>query len=241
MQSILSVHGLCKNYEGFQLQDVGLTLEGGTILGLIGENGAGKTTTIRAILGLIAVDRGEVEVFGMSYRRQGKNIRERIGVVLDDSFLSGELTARDLGRIAKNIYRRWDEPCFFRMLQSLQLPPDKSIKKYSSGMRAKLKMAAALPHGPDLLVLDEPTAGLDPVARNEILGILRTFAEDPEHAVLISSHITSDLEHIADRIVFIHQGRTILSNSTRGLIEDSSLEELMLRYGKSRQRGGVVA
>lgn len=177
----------------------------------------------------------------MSYRRHGKDIRERIGVVLDDSFLSGELTALDLGKIAKNIYRRWDEPCFFQMLQSLQLPPDKRIKKYSSGMRAKLKMAAALPHRPDLLVLDEPTAGLDPVARNEILGILRTFAEDPGHAVLVSSHITSDLEHIADRIVFIHQGRTVLSNSTRGLIEDSSLEDLMLRYGKSRQRGGVVA
>ena len=241
MQTILSVRGLSKSYEEFQLQDVDLTLEGGMILGLIGENGAGKTTTIRAILDLIAVDRGEVEIFGMSYRRQGKDIRERIGVVLDDSFLSGELTALDLGKIAKNIYRRWDEPCFFRMLQSLQLSPDKRIKKYSSGMKAKLKMAAALPHRPDLLVLDEPTAGLDPVARNEILGILRTFAEDPGHAVLVSSHITSDLERIADRIVFIHQGRTVLSNSTRGLIEDSSLEELMLRYGKSRQRGGVVA
>ena len=192
MQTILSVRGLSKSYEGFCL-----TLEGGTILGLIGENGAGKTTTIRAVLNLVAIDRGEVEVFGMRYRHQEKVIKERLGVVLDDSFLSGELTARDVGLIVKSVYRSWDEPCFFRMLQSLQLPPDKRIKKYSSGMKAKLKMAAALPHRPDLLVLDEPAAGLDPVARKDVLDLLQAFAADPSHAVLISSHITSDLERIA--------------------------------------------
>ena len=129
MQTILSVRGLSKSYEGFCLQDVDLTLEGGTILGLIGENGAGKTTTIRAVLNLVAIDRGEVEVFGMRYRHQEKAIKERLGVVLDDSFLSGELTARDVGLIVKSVYRSWDEPFFFRMLQSLQLPPDKRIKK----------------------------------------------------------------------------------------------------------------
>lgn len=239
MQTVLSVHGLCKSYEGFCLQDVDLTLEGGTILGLIGENGAGKSTTIRAVLNLITVDRGEVEVFGMSYRRQEKAIKERLGVVLDDSFLSGELTARDVGLIVKGVYRSWDEPFFFRMLQSLQLPPDKRIKKYSSGMKAKLKVAAALPHRPDLLVLDEPAAGLDPVARKEVLDLLQAFVEDPAHAVLISSHITSDQERIADRIAFIHQGRIVLSGATCDLMRDGSLESLMFRH--QSLRGGITA
>lgn len=239
MQTILSVRGLSKSYEGFCLQDVDLTLEGGTILGLIGENGAGKTTTIRAVLNLVDVDRGEVEVFGMRYRHQEKAIKERLGVVLDDSFLSGELTARDVGLIVKSVYRSWDEPCFFRMLQSLQLPPDKKIKRYSSGMKAKLKVAAALPHRPDLLVLDEPAAGLDPVARKDILDLLQTFAADPSHAVLISSHITSDLERIADRIAFIRQGRIVLSGATCDLMRDGSLEALMLR--RQSRRGGITA
>lgn len=232
MQTILSVHGLCKNYEGFRLQNIDLELKSGSILGLIGENGAGKTTTIGAILGTITVDEGEIAIFGMDHRHQGKAIKERIGAVPDDGFLSGELTARDIGRIMKSIHRQWDEPYFFQMLQSLRLPVDKRIKKYSSGMKAKLKMAAALPHRPDLLVLDEPTAGLDPVARNEILDLLKTFVETPGHAVLISSHITSDLEHIADKIAFIHEGKIILSKAKHDLTQDGSLEELMLRHHK---------
>ena len=207
MQTILLVRGLSKSYEGFCLQDVDLTLEGGTILGLIGENGAGKTTTIRAVLNLVDVDRGEVEVFGMRYRHHEKAIKERLCVVLDDSFLSGELTARDVGLIVKSVYRSWDEPCFFRMLQSLQLPPDKRIKRYSSGMKAKLKVAAALPHRPDLLVLDEPMAALDVTARAQMRALVARRTAEQGLTVLVVTHDILDVTALADDVIVLQEGR----------------------------------
>ena len=184
-------------------------------MGLIGENGAGKTTTIKAILNLINIDNGNIKI-------SNSNSKEDIGVVLDDSFLSEYLNALDINKIMKKIYKNWDEELYFKYIEEFKLPKNKISKEYSSGMKMKLKIAVALSHQPKLLILDEPTSGLDPIARSEILDIFQEFVEDEEHSILVSSHITSDLEHIADYITFISNGEIIFSKTR---------DELLDKYG----------
>ena len=204
MENILEVKNLSKKYDKFELKDINITLQKGMIMGLIGENGAGKSTTIRSILNLININSGEIKIFGLDNKKNERKIKEDIGVVLDDSFLSEYLNPSDINKIMKNIYKNWDENLYFKYLEEFKLPKDKISKEYSSGMKMKLKIIVALSHHPKLLILDEPTSGLDPVARNEILDIFREFIQDEEHGIFVSSHITSDLEHIADYITFIN-------------------------------------
>ena len=166
MENNLEVKNLCKKYNGFELKDINLELPKGMIMGLIGENGAGKTTTIKAILNMINRDSGKIAIFGLDNIKDGKQIKEDIGVVLDDSFLSEYLNPIDINKIMKNIYKNWDEKLYFKYIEDFKLPKDKMSKEYSSGMKMKLKIAVALSHNPKLLILDEPTSGLDPVARN---------------------------------------------------------------------------
>lgn len=219
MEQILEVKNLCKKYDGFELKNINLTLPKGSIMGFIGENGAGKSTTIKSILNIIHFDSGEINIFGKDSKIENREIKENIGVVLDDSFLSEYLTPKDINSIMKNIYNKWDEKLYFKYLEEFKLPINKKSKEFSSGMKMKLKIATALSHKPKLLILDEPTSGLDPVARNEILDIFQDFVQDEENSILVSSHITSDLERITDYITFINNGE-IAFTKTRDEVMD---------------------
>ena len=220
-ENILEVRNLNKNYKGFKLKDINLTLPKGMIMGLIGENGAGKTTTIKSILNLTKVDSGEVKIFGLNIKEDEKKIKEDIGVVLDDSFFSEHLTAEDINQIMKNIYENWDENLFNKYLVEFKLPLKQESKEFSSGMKMKLKIATAISHNPKLLILDEPTSGIDPVVRNEILDIFRKYIEEDEtRSILLSTHITTDLEHISDYIVFIEKGKILFDLPTDELLEN---------------------
>ena len=182
----------------------------------------GKTTTLKSILNLITPDKGEIKIFGLDIKQNEKKIKEDIGVVLDDSFFSEYLNPTDINKIMKNIYKKWDEKLYFKYIEDFKLPKNKMSKEFSSGMKMKLKIAVALSHNPKLLILDEPTSGLDPVARSEILDIFQEFIQNGENSILVSSHITSDLEHIADYITFINDGEIVLSKTR---------DELLDKYG----------
>ena len=206
----LELKGLTKHYTGFTLGPLDLTLPSGAILGLIGENGAGKTTTIRLILDVLERDGGTVRLFGRDNRESFPFGKEDLGVVLDEAGFADCLTAPEVGRILCGIYRQWDGGEFTRLLRVLSVPENKKIKEFSLGMKRKLSIAAALSHRAKLLILDEPTSGLDPVARDEVVELFSEFTRDESHAVLISSHIVSDLEKLCDYIAFLHQGRLTL-------------------------------
>ncbi len=220
MENILEVKNLCKKYNGFELQNINITLPKGMIMGFIGENGAGKTTTIKAILDIIKNYTGEIKIFGLDNKKYDKKIKEDIGVVLDDMFFPEILTPNDINTIMKDIYKNWDSKLYFKYLTDFSLPANKAIKTLSKGMRKKLEIATAISHHPKLLILDEPTAGLDPIARNEVIDIFQEFIQNEECSIFISSHITTDLEHIADYITFINNGKIILEKTREELLED---------------------
>lgn len=219
MTNSIEVNGLCKSYGDFQLDHVDLTLPGGAILGLIGENGAGKSTTIKCILNLIRRDEGTIRVFGQDNIECDQAIKQDVGVVLDECFFHDSLRASDVDAILRRIYRKWDRALFRRYCQQFGLPEKKMVKEYSRGMKMKLSLAAALAHRPRLLILDEATSGLDPVVRDEILDEFLNFIQEEDHSILLSSHITSDLEKVADYITYIHKGRTVLSGAKDELLE----------------------
>ncbi len=222
MENILEVKNLSKKYKDFELEDISFALPKGMIMGLIGENGAGKTTTIKAILDIIRDYHAEIAVFGLDNRKDAKKIKEDIGVVLDDMFFPELLTAKDINCVMKDVYKNWDSKTYFQYLTDFSLPEEKPIKTFSKGMRKKLEIATALAHHPKLLILDEPTSGLDPIARNEVIDIFQDFIQNEECSILLSSHITTDLEHIADYITFINKGEILLSKTC---------DELLERYG----------
>ena len=220
MENILEIKNLCKKYKDFELKNINIELPKGMIMGLIGENGAGKTTTIRAILNLLNDTSGEIKIFGLDNKEYEKQIKEDIGVVLDDSFFSENMNPKDINKIMRNIYKNWDESVYIKYLDNFKLPSNQNIKEYSSGMKMKLKLAVALSHKAKLLILDEPTSGLDPIARNEILDVFQEFIQDENNSILVSSHITSDLEHIADYITFISDGNIIFCKSKDELLDN---------------------
>ncbi len=178
-------------------------------MGLIGDNGAVKSTLINSILGIADCESSLTAMLGLDMKTHGKKIKEDIAVIFNDSHYDVNLTPKIIGHILSKVYKNWDAPLFFEYLERFNLPEKKKIKKLSTGMRVKLEFAAALSHHPRLLILDEATSGLDPVFRDEILDILREFTEDEEHAVLMSSHITSDLDKIADYIAYLHEGKML--------------------------------
>lgn len=220
MTNSIEISGLCKSYGDFALDHIDLTLPGGAILGLIGENGAGKTTTIKCILNLIRRDAGTIALMGYDNIAQEQQAKAEVGVVLDECFFHDTLRPRDLHAILSRVYQNWDKALFASCLKKFQLPEGKYVKEFSRGMKMKLSLAAALAHHPKLLILDEATAGLDPVVRDEILDEFLNFIQDEDHAILISSHITSDLEKVADYITYLHQGRVVLSEA-KDVIQDN--------------------
>lgn len=223
--ALIEARGLTKHYDGFSLEGVDLAVNEGEVVGFVGQNGAGKSTTIKALLGLIRVDGGEGNVLGTPSdeltRASGAATKERVGVVFDTVSLPGHLRVADVGRIYASAFASWDAHRFSQLTRDLGLDPKKAVKDLSRGMGMKLSLACALAHNPQVLILDEATAGLDPMARNEALERLRDFVAQPGHAILMSSHITSDLERIADRIVCIDAGR-IVFDLEKDAITDSA-------------------
>ena len=219
MDNALEIKGLCKQYEGFALENVSFTLPRGAVMGFIGENGAGKTTTIKSILNLIHRDAGAIRVLGLDNIGDERAVKERIGVVLEDGCFLNTLNARQVDTLMGKAYQNWKPEQFFGFMQRFGIDERKKIKDYSKGMRMKLSIAAALSHGAELLIMDEPTSGLDPVVRDEVLDLFYDFMQDEGHAILLSSHITSDLDKIADYITFIHGGRIVLSEPRDELLD----------------------
>lgn len=219
MNNALELKNVTKRYGGFTLDNVNLNLERGCIMGLIGENGAGKTTIIKSILGLVQPEQGEIKVLGKSGEPELSLIKERLGVVMDESGYPEEMKIRDVALVLKNVYRTWDAGRFAAYLKQFGLPEGKKVKELSRGMKMKLSIAAALSHGSQLLILDEATSGLDPIVRDEMLDIFLEFIQDENRAVLLSSHILSDLEKACDYITFVHQGRIVFSEPKDELTE----------------------
>lgn len=218
MSDILQVTNLCKNYKSFQLKNVNFSVPKGSIMGFVGENGAGKTTTIKLILNEIPRDGGNINVFGLDNIKDERKIKEQIGVVFDDCYFHKEFSAGDMEKILAKVYAGWDSSLYATCLQKFGLERGKKISEYSKGMKMKLSIACALAHKPKLLILDEATSGLDPIMRSEVLDIFLAFIQDEEHSLLFSSHITSDLEKVADYITFIHEGSVVFSRSKDDLI-----------------------
>ena len=219
MNDILTVSGLNKSYGDFSLKDVTFSLPEGCITGFIGVNGAGKTTTLRTLLGLTNKLSGKIQFFGLDMDKNEREIKDRIGIVLDGGGFYEELSLGEMKGIISSAYTSWSEQDFKRYMDMFSLDPKQKINSLSKGMKMKLAISVALSHHSKLLILDEATSGLDPVIRDDILDMLLDFVQDEEHSILVSSHITSDLEKIADYIVFIHKGKVVFSKSKDELIE----------------------
>ena len=219
----IEVKGLTKKYDGFTLDNISFNVPGGSIMGFIGQNGAGKTTTINTILNIVKPDSGTVKVFGLDHIRDEKEIKKHIAAVFDELPFDDRLTASDINVIMREIYDQWDSNKFFAFLDRFQLPKKKKFGKFSKGMKMKMQIAAALSHNAKLLIMDEATTGLDPVVRNEILDIFFEFLQDEEHSILMSSHITSDLEKIADSVTFIDKGKLLISGCKDDILESHAI------------------
>ena len=210
-----------KSFGDFSIQDLCLTVPSGTICGLVGENGAGKSTTIRLLMGALRPDSGNASVLGVDVSsREFLQIKEDVGVVLDEAYFPESLNAIQVGKIMSVTYRRWDQAAYERYLNRFDLPEKRQFKDFSRGMRMKLAIAVALSHQPKLLVLDEATAGLDPIVRDEVLDIFNEFTREEDHSILISSHILSDLEKLCDYIAFLHQGKLLFCEEKDRLLEE---------------------
>ncbi len=211
MTNCLEVEHLYKSFPLFSLEDVNFVLPEGAIMGFVGENGAGKTTTIKLILDLLKKDSGAIRIFGNE--SVDISTKSEIGAVLSDGFFPDNMNPAQIAKVMHCIYHNFDQHRFERYCSDFQLPMKKNVKDFSTGMKMKCKLATALAHNPKLLILDEPTSGLDPIVRNEILDIFLDYIQDESKSILFSSHITDDLEKIADYITFIHSGRIVFSDS----------------------------
>ncbi|WMJ84166.1 ABC transporter ATP-binding protein [Oscillospiraceae bacterium LTW-04] len=219
MEYAIKAEGLVKNYSAFCLNNVDIALPKGSIMGLIGDNGAGKTTLIKLLLNLIKRDAGSISLLGLDPIENERAVKTQIGVVFDECCWSELLCPAEIEKILKRLYPTWDTNLFYSHLDRFSLPAKKKIKTFSRGMRMKLSVAAALGSSPKLLLLDEPTGGLDPIVRNEILDLFMEFIQDDEHSILMSSHITTDLEKVCDYICFLHQGEVLLCDQKDDLLE----------------------
>ena len=230
-----------KHFPGFTLQDLSLTVPSGTICGLVGENGAGKSTTIRLLMGALRPDSGTCTVLGAdSAAPEFLSLKEDIGVVLDEAYFPESLNALQVGGVMAKTYRRWDGKQYQNYLTRFGLPEKKPFKDFSRGMKMKLAIAVALSHSPRLLVLDEATAGLDPIVRDEVLELFNEFTREEDHSILISSHILSDLEKLCDYIAFLHQGTLLFCDEKDRLLEEYAVFTGTAEQADSLRREAVV-
>lgn len=222
-ENALELKDVTKKYDGFTLKNISFNVPKGSIMGFIGQNGAGKTTTIRSMLNLIKIDGGEIKLLGLDHIKSEHEIKERIAVVFDELPFHDIFNANQMSKIFRGIYKNWDNETYTNYLDRFQLPRKKKIGQFSKGMKMKLQIACALSHKAELLVMDEATTGLDPVVRNEILDIFLEYLQDEKHSILMSSHITGDLEKIADSITFIDRGQILLSGYKDDILESHGI------------------
>lgn len=217
--NVIEIKNVTKDFGDFRLDNISFAVPEGSVCGFIGQNGAGKTTSIKLILDVLAADSGEIFVFGQNMKDNSAKLREDIGVVFDEMGFHDFMTGKDINIMMKNIYKNWEETVFFNYLKRFSLPVKKPCGSFSRGMRMKLQIAAALSHNAKLLIMDEPTSGLDPIVRNEMLQIFREYVLEEDHTILLSSHITGDLEKLADEVVFINGGKIVLAGNKDDILE----------------------
>lgn len=241
MSNVLELKNVTKKYTDFTLDNVSFSVPKGCICGFIGQNGAGKTTTISLILDIIKKDGGTIEVMGQSMEEKGVSLKEEIGVVYDEMGFHEFMTPNEINTMMKHVYKNWQQDTFFEYLKRFSLPRNKRCGAFSRGMRMKLQIAVALSHNASLLIMDEPTSGLDPIVRNEMLQIFQEYVMDENHTILLSSHITGDLERIADMVVFIDHGKIVLSGNKDEILEKHGLIKCKKEEVESIDKEDVVS
>ncbi|MED3803339.1 ABC transporter ATP-binding protein [Lysinibacillus xylanilyticus] len=223
MENVIELQHVHKSFKGFQIKDFSINVKKGFVTGFIGGNGAGKSTTIKLIMNLLQQDSGAVSVFGMDYKKHEKEIKERIGFVYDENVFYEYVTLKDMKRIIKPAYKNWDDDAFQRYVTQFELPLNKNMKTFSKGMKMKASLAIALAHHAELIIMDEPTAGLDPIFRRELLNILHELMQDEDKTIFFSTHITTDLDRIADYITFVHNGEHIFTKEFYKIEEEYAI------------------
>ena len=224
----IEIKGITKKYDGFTLDNVSFEVPQGSIMGFIGQNGAGKTTTIRSMLNIIPIDEGEISLLGMDHIKQEQEIKEQIAVVFDELPFQDLFNAKDIAKIMEGIYPKWDNAVYQQYLERFQLPKNKKVGQFSKGMKMKLQIACALSHDAKLLIMDEATTGLDPIVRDEILHIFLEYLQDEGRSILMSSHITSELDKIADSVTFIDRGKILISGYKDEILETHGVVKMTI-------------
>ena len=241
MKNAIEIKDLKKSYPDFTLSIGELKIPSGEVIGLIGENGAGKTTLIKLLLKTINKDSGKIKIFNKNLEENELEIKEDIGVVLDNTFFPENLNSKDINLIMKDIYKNWDTELFYKYIRDFKIKDNQTLKTLSKGMKKKVEIATALSHHPKLLILDEATSGLDPIVRSEILDIFLDFISDDEHTILLSTHITSDLEHIADHIIFINKGEIFLESPRDEIIDNYGILKCDIDDFKKIDKSDIVS
>ena len=240
-ENAIEIKGVTKRYEGFTLDNVSFCVPKGCIMGFIGQNGAGKTTTIRSILNITNIDAGEIRLLGLDHMENETEIKKRIAVVFDELPFHDVFNAKDMARIFEGFYEEWDNFVYQQYIERFGLPLKKKIGQFSKGMKMKLQIACALSHNAELLIMDEATTGLDPVVRDEILHIFQEYLQDGERSILMSSHITSDLEKIADMVTFIDKGKILLTGYKDEIVESHGILKCSKEQVSGIDSGDIVS
>lgn len=223
MERVINLQGVSKKINGFSINDMNLQIEKGMVTGFVGENGAGKSTTIKLIMNLLKPDEGDVKIFGLDYRQHEKEIKERIGFVYDSNIFFEGMNLKDIKKVIAPAYPQWDDALFNDYIDRFELPMNRSIKNFSKGMQMKASIALALSHHAELIIMDEPTAGLDPIFRRELLDLLQELMVDSNQTIFFSTHITTDLDRIADYIAFIQNGKLLFNQNTEQLADEYAI------------------
>ncbi|EGQ27862.1 ABC transporter ATP-binding protein [Mammaliicoccus sciuri] len=223
MENVVELKNVTKKFKGFSVENIDLQVKKGFVTGFIGANGAGKSTTIKMIMNLLKPDTGEIKIFGLDYQTHEKEIKERIGFVYDGNVFFEGLNLKDIKRIVAPAYKHWDDTLFEQFVDQFELPLNKAIKTFSKGMQMKASLAIALSHHAELIIMDEPTAGLDPIFRRELLNLLQEFMVDGNRTIFFSTHITTDLDRIADYIAFLQRGELVFNQSIHDVAENYAL------------------
>ena len=240
-ENAIEIKNLTKKFDGFTLDNISFNVPKGSIMGFIGQNGAGKTTTINSILNILKWDSGEIRILGQEMPAHEYEVKEQISAIFDILPFNDDLSAKQLSKTMKGIWKEWDEECFENYLERFQLPYKKKFGQFSKGMKMKLQIAAGLSHNAKLLIMDEATTGLDPVVRNEILDIFLEYLQDEDKSILMSSHITSDLEKIADRVTFIDKGKILLTGIKDEILDNHGLVKVSKKDFKNFEREDYIS